>query len=193
MIWNIPNLLTLFRIAAAGLYLFLALQGMWREAFWVFTVAAVTDLVDGAIARFFHQQTPVGAFLDPAADKLLMFFGFLTLAVARAIPLPLFFVVLARDLMITLGVLFLAVRKAPVVFKPLFLSKIATLAQILFLFGMLASSAGVSDTSSLFPSWVNFLSRLLPILGWVVGGLVTVTGIQYFQIGWRISKTHEKN
>ncbi|MBY6063047.1 CDP-diacylglycerol--glycerol-3-phosphate 3-phosphatidyltransferase [Pseudidiomarina sediminum] len=73
--WNIPNLLTSFRILLIPVFLGIYYLP-WSEAnFWaafIFALAAITDGLDGYVARRFNQFTPFGAFLDPVADKVMV-------------------------------------------------------------------------------------------------------------------------
>jgi CDP-diacylglycerol--glycerol-3-phosphate 3-phosphatidyltransferase len=73
--WNTPNLLTLLRIALIPVFvLVFYLQAPWARpvAAAIFTVAAVTDWLDGHLARRWEQTSHLGAFLDPVADKLMV-------------------------------------------------------------------------------------------------------------------------
>jgi CDP-diacylglycerol--glycerol-3-phosphate 3-phosphatidyltransferase len=91
-IWNIPNLLTMFRIALIVPFMFFmdaelsdpdSMSNFW--AFWIFTVATVTDWVDGILARRWNLVTPLGKLLDPLADKLLVACALVQLAVYHGI------------------------------------------------------------------------------------------------------------
>ena len=76
MMTSIPNLLTLSRIAAVPVMIavMMLLEGSTASwlAFWVYFYACVTDFFDGYIARIMNEQSPLGRFLDPIADKLLV-------------------------------------------------------------------------------------------------------------------------
>lgn len=169
---NLPNLITGFRIVASFVFLFYGIQSRWDVAFPLFCVAAFSDLVDGAIARLFHQRTQLGAFLDPAADKLLMLFGFMTLTFGGYLPVTLTLLVIARDVMISVGVIYLKCKKVPFVSRPTYLSKITTLFQILTVFSALLTIEGTVERP--------------PVL-WIATGLLTaVTTLQYIRMGLRI-------
>ncbi|MGI5310277.1 CDP-diacylglycerol--glycerol-3-phosphate 3-phosphatidyltransferase [Rheinheimera sp. WS51] len=73
--WNIPNLLTLFRLMLIPVFLWCFYSGLENARFWsafVFVLAAITDALDGYLARKLKQSTPFGAFLDPVADKVMV-------------------------------------------------------------------------------------------------------------------------
>ena len=75
---TIPNLITLARILLTPLFIIFLIQERYHWALWIFVLAGVSDLVDGLIARRWRQKSPLGAFLDPLADKLLMGSSFIT-------------------------------------------------------------------------------------------------------------------
>jgi cardiolipin synthase len=100
---NLPNCLTLVRILTIPIFLeFLAYHLFW-EALWVFAIGGVTDFLDGFIARRMNQQTALGAYLDPVADKLLVITSYIMLGTIEGIPMWLAVVVVTRDLLILTG------------------------------------------------------------------------------------------
>jgi cardiolipin synthase len=100
---NVPNCLTLLRIVAIPVFLILLGDGRYGEALAVFVGAGMTDALDGAIARFTHTKTTLGAYLDPAADKLLLLSAFISLAFMNEVPQWLTVLVISRDVVIVLG------------------------------------------------------------------------------------------
>lgn len=85
-IYTIPNILTASRLVAAPVIGYSILTGSHTLALSLFAYAAITDLVDGYIARRWNQQTVVGTVIDPMADKFLMTIGVVCLAMKAAIP-----------------------------------------------------------------------------------------------------------
>lgn len=82
--WNIPNLLTLFRLMLIPVFLWCFYSGLENARFWsafVFVLAAITDALDGYLARKLKQSTPFGAFLDPVADKVMVGVALVLIAV----------------------------------------------------------------------------------------------------------------
>ena len=69
---TLPNLLSILRMGLIPVFVIAVLDGRPGRALLVFAVAGVTDALDGFIARFWKQQSALGAYLDPAADKLLL-------------------------------------------------------------------------------------------------------------------------
>lgn len=184
---NLPNCLTIFRMVAAFVFLYYGLMRRWEIAFPIFCVAAVTDMVDGSLARLMRQRTRLGAILDPAADKLLMLLSFVALTRDRYLPLLLTALIIGRDLLIVGGMAFLSSRGIRIVVRPTYLSKTTTFFQIVTIFFTLLMAqnparAGSADYSSLVVEGApgTNLIRGVTVL------LTMATGIQYFRIGWRM-------
>lgn len=173
---NIPNLLTGSRVILGGVFLFFVLGNRWPTAFWLFLSAAATDVVDGTVARLLHQKTQAGAILDGAADKLLMSFGFISLTIKGWLPLWLTLLVLAKDLMVTGGIIYFRAKKVSLVYRATIVSKLATFFQIITLsLALLNASFGIGD-------YVYGYERLL-------AGFLTVLAMgQYFYMGLKILK-----
>ena len=104
---------------------------MWI-AFLLFVAAGVSDAVDGFLAKRFNMATELGSYLDPLADKALIVSIYLTLGINGAIPLWLVILVVSRDIMIVGAFLLSWLVGSPLKVKPLLVSKLNTVAQILF-------------------------------------------------------------
>ena len=100
---NLPNTLTILRILMIPVFLELVAYHFFLEALWVFAIAGFTDFLDGLAARWMNQRSTLGAYLDPAADKLLVLSSFITLAAMESLPMWLALVVVARDALIVIG------------------------------------------------------------------------------------------
>lgn len=101
---NLPNLLTLGRAAAVPLLVVIMLDDSREAGFWaaaLFSTAAVTDFIDGWLARKWGVVTVLGKFLDPLADKLIVMAALIMLIPSGRIPAWAVFVVLAREIIIT--------------------------------------------------------------------------------------------
>src|SRR5690349_12491442 len=98
---TIPNLITLMRLFLVPCFIWASIEGNYTMACGIFVFAAVTDILDGAIARRLNQRSRIGALLDPAADKLLMVSGYIFYTLHSlpnvAIPKWLTFTVFVRD------------------------------------------------------------------------------------------------
>lgn len=101
---NLPNLLTLARVAAVPLIVIIMLSDSREAGFWaaaLFGVAAVTDFVDGWLARKWGVVTVLGKFLDPLADKLIVLAALIMLIPFGRVPAWAVFALLAREIVVT--------------------------------------------------------------------------------------------
>jgi cardiolipin synthase len=126
-IFTVANQLTMLRMAFVPLLVLLALGGEFTWALVVFVVAALTDALDGYIARHGHQMTQLGATLDPIADKIMVgsTYAVMTWSTSVSCPIPLWLTVtlLFRDTMLVIGVLAVNLTVGPRVFLPSRLGK----------------------------------------------------------------------
>jgi cardiolipin synthase len=129
---NIPNLITLGRILLVPVVVWAIASGAMWIAFVLFLAAGVSDAVDGFLAKRFGMATELGAYLDPLADKALIVSIYLTLGVNNLIPRWLVILVVSRDILIVGGILLSWLVGNPLKIKPLLVSKLNTVAQILF-------------------------------------------------------------
>ena len=104
-IFNLPNVITLVRLLAVPVVAWLILHQRWEAACWLFLAAAVSDGIDGLLARWLNQMTQLGAALDTVADKALGVVTLVLLTRAEAIPLWVTLAILLRDSIIVLGAL----------------------------------------------------------------------------------------
>ncbi len=170
---NIPNCLTLLRIVGSVFFLGFLIKGNWSFSLLIFSLAALTDMIDGTVARLLHQRTRLGGFLDPAADKFLMFCGFFVLTWKGIIPLWATAVVVSRDAMISAGIFYFMGKKLSFPFRPTYLSKAATLLQILTLFFYLLDLYQNRSSNLFYLTLVTVM-------------VTALTGIQYVRIGIRM-------
>lgn len=129
---SIPNLITLGRILLVPVVVWAIASGAMWVAFVLFVAAGVSDAVDGFLAKRFHMTTVLGAYLDPLADKALIVSIYVTLGVNGLIPRWLVILVVSRDIMIIGAVMLSWLVGSPVKVKPLLVSKLNTVAQIVF-------------------------------------------------------------
>ncbi|MGB5995571.1 MAG: CDP-alcohol phosphatidyltransferase family protein, partial [Candidatus Deferrimicrobiaceae bacterium] len=100
---NIANGLTATRVLLVPLFAYLLISNRFRPALLVFVICGTSDMLDGLLARWLHQRTVVGFYLDPIADKLLMATSFVVLAIVEVVPLWLAIMVISRDIFILVG------------------------------------------------------------------------------------------
>jgi CDP-diacylglycerol--glycerol-3-phosphate 3-phosphatidyltransferase len=103
-IFNLPNCLTALRIGLTPLFLLLLFADTWywkSLAFVVFSAASLTDFYDGKLARAGNQETSVGRFLDPLADKILVTSALIALTLDKMVNFWLVLPIVVRDILIT--------------------------------------------------------------------------------------------
>ena len=127
---QIPNLLTLARIAAVPVLILFLYEGRYGAALTVFVLAGITDGLDGWIAKRFKCVTRLGSILDPLADKILIVSTYVMLVLAGDLPFWLILLIGFRDLGIIAGVLVLNTLNGHVQMQPSLLSKVNTFLQI---------------------------------------------------------------
>jgi cardiolipin synthase len=128
---TLANKITLIRILLIPVFIIGLLH---RAAVWplsVFVFLALTDVLDGALARRLNQRTVLGTFLDPVADKLLLNATFLVLSFQMRVPVWIFVLAFSRDLLILLGwnIIYVLTRNSTI--EPRWLGKSTTLVQML--------------------------------------------------------------
>lgn len=127
-----PNILSALRVVAAPIAALLILNGVDVAALCVFGFAGLSDAADGFLAKRYALTSRFGAWLDPAADKLLMLASFVTLTKVGAVPLWLTVLVIGRDAAIVLGVLLARLLEAPLQIAPLMVGKASTVVQVVY-------------------------------------------------------------
>jgi cardiolipin synthase len=138
----------------------------------IFFAAAVTDLLDGLVARSFNQKTQLGAILDPMADKLLLVTAFIILSLPRFTltdPLPFWLTatVISRDVFIVLAALVINMTTGFSRFRPSIPGKLNTFVQIVMVVFFLAANA------------FHLLERYLPAAYYITLGMAVFSGLHY--------------
>ncbi|MDP7295200.1 MAG: CDP-alcohol phosphatidyltransferase family protein, partial [Vicinamibacterales bacterium] len=128
---TLANQLTLLRMLLIPAFVILTVYQYLGWALATFVLAGVTDLLDGVIARWWKQRTTIGAWLDPAADKLLLLTTFVVLTLpdlglTNRLPIWLTVVVISRDVGIVLTVAVVNLAIGPRTFEPSMYGKVAT-------------------------------------------------------------------
>ncbi|MCK4534492.1 MAG: CDP-diacylglycerol--glycerol-3-phosphate 3-phosphatidyltransferase [Syntrophobacterales bacterium] len=173
---NIPNTLTLIRIILVPVFVILLMQGSFSYALLVFVVAGVTDGLDGFLARILKQQTVLGSYLDPLADKALIITAFVALSIMDIIPGWLAVIVISRDCIILLGVSVLSLMSVSFEIRPAYVSKATTALQLLTVFLVLLSM--------FIPGYIN--DMMIVTLFWITAFFTVVSGLNYIFKGIKI-------
>jgi len=180
-ILNIPNMLTLARIVVTPVIVYAILIGKAEMALVLMIAAGITDMIDGAIARYFNQRTTVGAYLDPLADKLMLISAFVTLFIVGKVPLFLFLAVLFRDAIIVVGAVAYEMVTHQLKMEPSLISKATTFMQIVFVVTMLLNMA-----SPVNESWIQGTL-------WVTFIVTCISGLHYMFVWTRKAAYQEKS
>lgn len=179
---TLPNLLTASRLVLVPFVVWNLAQGELEWAFWLFVVAAVTDLLDGNLARLLNQKTVLGAWLDPIADKAMLLSTLLILVWLEVLPLWLGVLVALRDSVVLLGAAAYRSLTGGLEVAPTWWGKVATAAEFVLVSLVLADLA---------LGWgLAFLGHLAQLTGL----LVSVSGLHYVWIwsaktrAWRAAR-----
>ena len=170
---SIPNLITLARILTVPLVVWAISSGEMLIAFILFVAAGISDAIDGFLAKRFDMASEIGAYLDPIADKALIVSIYVSLGIAGAIPGWLVIFVVSRDIMIVGAVLLTWLIGRPMEMKPLRVSKLNTVAQIVFACLVLGSLAFKFGLGLLYPlamtavAVLTFLSIAFYLAEWI--------------------------
>jgi cardiolipin synthase (CMP-forming) len=127
---NLPNLITLARMLMTPLAVLMIISQRFMPAFLIFILAGVSDAIDGFIAKRFNLRSELGAYLDPLADKALLISIYVSLAIYAGLPAWIAVTVVSRDVMILVAVLVSWLLDKPVEIRPVWVSKLNTVAQI---------------------------------------------------------------
>jgi len=175
---TIPTLFTLMRIALAPFIIAAMVLHHWGFAFWLFLGAALSDIVDGSIARLSGNKTFLGACLDPVADKFLILSVFFTLVFVQSslfsVPFWFVLVVLIKELLVLGGAFVILLLGGQLHIGPTWLGKTTTLVQIIFILWLFACY---------FFHWLP-IKTYYAMLGLALI-LTLLSFLQYLRIGFR--------
>ena len=171
---NLPNIFTLIRILLIPVFVIFIINKSFGWALITFACAGITDGIDGLIARMTHQKTELGAYLDPIADKLLLFSAFISLTIIDMIPSWLVVIIITRDVIILIGFFVMFLTSYHPKISPSLLSKATTVFQIVTI--LLVLMAGYS----------SFFKQLSMIAIYGTAGMTIISGSHYIYVGTRI-------
>jgi cardiolipin synthase len=172
----LPNVLSGMRIVLVLPFAWALLRQDHGLALWLFVVAALTDGLDGWLARRFGWQSQLGGLLDPAADKLLVAVSVSLFAWLDLVPVWVAAVVLGRDVVIVLGALYFRWRIGQVAWGASALGKASTAAQLLLILTVLVVAGPAWQWSGATHTLLELASLLL---AWAVALLALASGLDY--------------
>ena len=178
--WNLPNALTLLRIFMAPILVVVLLTEIPDKEYWglgIFLLAALTDALDGIIARRTDRMTTTGAMLDPIADKLLMSAAFISLVELQQAPAWMVTVIVGREFAVTALRLIALERGIPIAAN--WLGKAKTTSQVI-------------TVSILIFSLNSDRWDLLALVAlWITVALTVASMVIYFWQNWRVFREDE--
>jgi len=169
----IPNMICVARIILVAPIVWSLFEERYALALGLILIAGLSDALDGYLARRFDWRTRLGGLLDPAADKLLMFAAFVTLAWVGLVPVWFSAIVVGRDIIIISGSIFYQLTVAPIHGEPTGASKLNTVFQILFVL-LTISHAWLAQPPML----------ALQLLGAAILVTIAISTVQYVTTGF---------
>jgi cardiolipin synthase (CMP-forming) len=178
-VFTVANQLTLLRVMLIPAFVILVIYGYLGWALVVFTVACVTDALDGLTARWSGQKSTLGAWLDPMADKLLALGTFIVLTIpglGLANPLPIWLTVLiiTRDVVIVGTVAIVNLAIGPKTFRPSFFGKMATATYM------------ATAVAAMFYNYLGYHSLVVDAFVYASLAITLISGLHYLYHAARI-------
>ncbi len=181
MVGNIPNLITLTRILILPFFAGTLIYREYQYALILFITAAITDILDGLIARLTNQITDFGKVLDPVADKFFVTTSFVIMSNIGMIPTWLTIIVISKDLIVVTGCFLIHYVTDNLKIQPSLLGKLSSGLQFLTI-GLVILSFNMQKGFHLTKPF--FI---------VVAVVTSLAGIQYVYRGMKMSGTESKN
>jgi cardiolipin synthase (CMP-forming) len=172
------NQLTLLRMLLIPAFVILVVYGYLGWALIVFVTAGITDLLDGLAARWTNEKTSLGAWLDPAADKLLLVTTFIVLTLpglglTNRLPIWLTVLIISRDVGIVLTVAIVNLAIGPRTFRPSIFGKIATATYIV---------------TAVVAMWFNYLGYHSQFVDLFIYASLVITLVSAFHYVWHATR-----
>ena len=168
---NTPNSITLFRIALVPVFVVFQLTNQPEWALACFATAALSDGLDGLMARLLNQRTKLGGVLDPIADKFLILAALLCLVMEKRLPLWLLWLTGGLDLLAAVGALLVKFKNLEIPTEPSRIGKYSTFFMVCTV--ILSLISGIQGTPVALRAYVA-------VLGFVAAMCLVVSAAQYF-------------
>ena len=177
-VFTVANLLTILRLVLIPVFVTAIFYNRFLVALAVFFTAALTDGLDGLVARAFNQKTPLGEVLDPMADKLLLVTAFIVLTlpgytILPPLPFWLTATVISRDLFIVLGALVINMTTGLNRFPPSIPGKLNTLVQVVTIVTFLTANGLHHQIES------QILQNILRPIYYLTLAMTVISGLHY--------------
>jgi len=157
----------------------------------LFVIMAVSDAIDGYLARRQNQITKLGSFLDPMGDKLLMASALLLLASSRTgvngfiVPQEVAILIIGKDLFLLIGFLIVYFMTLEIRIVPAHIGKLATVLQLSMVVGVLAGP----EISAVIPAWLY----VVRVLWWAAAITAVIATLLYIRTGIRYIEEFEQH
>lgn len=176
---TVATMFTIGRIITTP-FIIVAMSGQyWGVAFILFSAAAISDMIDGVLARYFGERTFLGACLDPIADKLLLVSCFFMLAFIKSplfvLPRWFWFLLFSKELLQISGAVLIYGIKGHLEVKPLLFGKIVAVMQMIFIGWLFVCR---------FFEWMPVKTYYVTLI--VISGMASLSLIQYVRVGYQI-------
>ncbi|RSX56070.1 CDP-diacylglycerol--glycerol-3-phosphate 3-phosphatidyltransferase [Bifidobacterium dolichotidis] len=181
IVFTVPNFISLLRILSIPVIAFLITKHLMIASLIVLAASAASDFLDGYIARTFNQVSKIGQILDPIADRLLIFFSVLALAISHVLPWWMLVLVMLRD--VVLGAMTLALAQRD--YGPLpvhFAGKAGTAVLMIAIVGLMVAEI---DQSQAWMQTLHLMATACAIWGiglyWTAGVIYLVQAKPLFE------------
>jgi len=156
MIKKIPNILSILRIILIPLVAWLILFDYFLYALITTLIIAISDFLDGFIARIFNAQSEVGSYLDSIADKAFIISAYMLIGTQNLLPIFVIIIVISRDIIImgAFGLSFAMNQKLDI--NPIRISKINTFLQFTLIILVLVNNVRIFDSIYMFKYLIDF-------------------------------------
>jgi len=161
MIKKIPNILSILRIILIPLVAWLILFDYFLYALITTLIIAISDFLDGFIARVFNAESEIGSYLDSIADKAFIISAYMLIGTQDLLPIFVIIIVISRDIIImgAFGLSFAMNQKLDI--NPIRISKINTFLQFTLIILVLVNNVGVFDFVYMLNSLIGFMMYLV--------------------------------
>ena len=177
---NIPNILTIIRFILIPFIYMSVLSRHYLTALIIFTISAITDILDGYIARKYNYITDIGKLIDPLADKLTQISLLLSLAILKLLPWWIFAIVFIKELVLVISASVLYSKKDVVVYSVWYGKLATTLFYLAIVFSLIISHFNL-----------NFAFRIDLYL-YYLAMLATVFALIMYAIKFEFKRNKEK-
>ena len=161
MIKKIPNILSILRIVLIPLVAWLILFDYFLYALITTLIIAISDFLDGFIARIFNAQSEIGSYLDSIADKAFIISAYMLIGTQKLLPIFVIIIVISRDIIIMGAFVLSFAMNQKLDINPLRISKINTFLQFTLIILVLVNNVGVFDFVYMLNSLIGFMMYLV--------------------------------